>query len=435
MNNKDTNVLESQKSLAERDKAHIWHPYTQMKTAALPIPIKKAKGTMLYAENGKEYIDAVSSWWLNIHGHAHPYIAKKVYEQMLELEHVIFAGFTHEPAITLAERLLKILPSKQEKFFFSDNGSTAVEVGLKMAMQYWYNKDIKRTKVIAFRNAYHGDTFGAMAVSGRSVFTAPFNPFLFDVVFIDAPIPTKVEASKKQLAEILQHDDVACFIFEPLIQGAGGMQMHAPKHLDELIAMCQAKDVLCIADEVMTGFGRTGKYFASLHLQNQPDIMCLSKGLTAGYLPLALTTCTQNVYNAFLSESPLKTFFHGHSFTANTTACAAALASLDLLQSDECQGKIKWLNEQHQAFQQKIKAHKNVDNSRLCGTVLAIELQTSETTSYLNNMRYFIANFALENGVLLRPLGNVIYILSPFCITEKELNKVYDVIVKLLNIL
>ncbi len=422
-------------SIAQQDQDTIWHPYTQMQTAGLAIPIVKAKAATLYAEDGSTYIDAISSWWVNLYGHSHPYIAKKVYEQLLNLEHVIFAGFTHPPAVHLSRRLLEILPNNQSKIFFSDNGSTAVEVGLKMAFQYWYNKGIAKTKVVAFKNAYHGDTFGAMAVSGRSAFTAPFASFLFDVHYIDVPVNGKEKESLAQLEALLQEGDTAAFIFEPLVQGAGGMIMYEPTALDALLDLCKQNEVICIADEVMTGFGRTGKYFACEYLHHQPDIMCLSKGITGGTMALAVTTCSQTIYDAFLSDDKLKTFFHGHSYTANPTACAAALASMDLLLQDDCSANLNRINKNHLQFNKLLQAKypDKIANTRLRGTIFALEIKTKETTSYLNNIRDFIAAFFLEKGVLLRPLGNVVYILPPYCISNKELERVYAVIMELLE--
>ena len=317
-------------TLTERDRQAIWHPYTQVKTASAPIPIVSGEGSYLYDENGKRYIDAVSSWWVTLHGHAHPYIAKKVAAQLSKLEQVIFAGFTHLPAIELAERLLKVLPAGQDKIFYSDNGSTAVEVALKMCLQYWYNRGQPRKKILTFENGYHGDTFGAMAVSGRSPWTAPFNSLLFDVTFIPAPTSENLEATKKLIEQ--NHKDIACFIYEPLVQGAAGMLMHSAEHLDELLTCCHNYDILLIQDEVFTGFGRTGKMFAADHLLIKPDLVCLSKGLTGGTMPLGITSCRNKIYEAFLSDDQYKTLFHGHSFTANPLACTAALASLDLLE-------------------------------------------------------------------------------------------------------
>jgi adenosylmethionine-8-amino-7-oxononanoate aminotransferase len=298
-------------SLTERDLKVIWHPYTQMKTAAPPVPIVRGEGALLFDEAGKQYIDAVSSWWVNIHGHAHPYIAQKVAEQLTKLEHVIFAGFTHEGAVELAERLLAHLPNNQQKAFYSDNGSTAIEVAIKMCLQYWLNTGQQRTKILAFNNAYHGDTFGAMAVSGRSAFTKAFDSLLFEVEFIDTPNKENIQSLKSQISNL--KSDLACFIFEPLVQGSAGMLMYEAEYLNELMAHCKQEDVLMIDDEIFTGFGRTGKSFACDYLQVQPDIMCFSKGLTGGTMALGLTTCTQQIYDAFLSDDKLKTLFHGHS--------------------------------------------------------------------------------------------------------------------------
>ena len=411
-------------SLIERDLKVIWHPYTQMKTALPQVPIVRGEGACLYDENGKKYIDAVSSWWVNIHGHAHPYIAQKVAEQLKKLEHVIFAGFTHEGAVELAERLLAILPGNQQKAFYSDNGSTAVEVAIKMCLQYWHNKGENRTKIIAFNNAYHGDTFGAMAVSGRSAFTAAFDPLLFEVGFIDLPNEANLENLKSQISNL--KSDTACFIFEPLVQGAGGMNMYEAKYLNQLMAHCRKEGVLMIADEVFTGFGRTGKPFACNHVTEQPDIMCFSKGLTGGTMALGLTTCTQAIYDAFLSDDKLKTLFHGHSFTANPVACSAALASLDIFLDGKTVKNISRIESAHREFALKIKGHPKIKTIRQTGTILAMEWQTGDDTSYFNSLRDTLYLYFLAAGIILRPLGNIIYILPPYCITDAELHYIYS---------
>lgn len=414
----------AKKSLAERDQMVIWHPYTQMKNAPSPIPIVRGEGVYLYADDGKKYLDAVSSWWVNIHGHSHPYIAKKISEQLLQLEHVIFAGFTHPGAIELAERLLEILPSGQSKVFYSDNGSTAVEVALKMCFQYWSNQGKEKTKVLAFHNSYHGDTFGAMSVSSRSAFTRPFEKLLFEVEFIDLPDATNIGKLKERISNM--SSELAAFIFEPLVQGAGGMQMYNAEDLSELIAHCKAEGVLTIADEVMTGFGRTGKLFASDHLKAHADLMCFSKGLTGGTMALGLTTCTTAIYQAFLSDDKLKTLFHGHSFTANPIACSAALASMDLLLADEMMENIRRIVLSHQEFSARIKKHAKLKSVRQTGTILALEWETSGQTSYFNSLRDNLYNFFLEQGIILRPLGNIIYILPPYCISNEELGFIYS---------
>lgn len=414
----------AKKSLADRDQKVIWHPYTQMQNAPLPIPIVRGKGLYLFTDEGKKYLDAVSSWWVNIHGHSHPYIAQKVSEQLLQLEHVIFAGFTHPGAIELAERLLEILPSNQSKVFYSDNGSTAVEVALKMCFQYWSNREQERTKVLAFHNSYHGDTFGAMSVSARSAFTHPFEKLLFEVEFIDLPNASNIGGLKEHISNL--SSELAAFIFEPLVQGAGGMQMYGAEALSELIAHCQTEGVLTIADEVMTGFGRTGKLFASDHLSAHADLMCFSKGLTGGTMALGVTTCTTAIYEAFLSDDKLKTLFHGHSFTANPIACAAALASMDILLAEETIENIGRIVHSHQRFAAKIKEHIKLKCVRQTGTILALEWETSGQTSYFNKLRDNLYSFFLEQGIILRPLGNIIYILPPYCISNEELDFIYS---------
>lgn len=423
MNQVETTDNVDVQTLVVRDEATIWHPYTQAQTAAPVIPIVRGEGVYLIDEQGKKYIDAISSWWVNLHGHAHPHIAQRVYQQLQQLEHVIFGGFTHPSAVELAERLLAILPANQQKIFYSDNGSTAVEVALKMCIQYWSNQGRARTKILAFKNAYHGDTFGAMAVSGRSIFTNHFEHFLFEVVYIDLPTRENIEVIKVQISDL--KSDLAAFIFEPLVQGAAGMCMYEAVLLDELIAQCKQDDILTIADEVMTGFGRTGKLFASLHLQYQPDVMCLSKGLTGGTMALGVTSCSQHIYDAFLSHDQLKTLFHGHSFTANPVACAAALASMDLTLSSETPAHIMRIEKCHAGFIESIRRHAKVQDVRQCGTILALEWKTSQGTSYLNKLRERLYDYFLENGILLRPLGNIIYILPPYIITDQQLDYIY----------
>jgi adenosylmethionine-8-amino-7-oxononanoate aminotransferase len=418
-------------SLTERDLQVIWHPYTQMKTAQPPIPIVRGEGTCLYDEDGKKYIDAISSWWVNIHGHSHPYIAQKIAAQLTKLEHVIFAGFTHEGAVELAERLLQILPNNQAKAFYSDNGSTAIEVAIKMCLQYWHNNGQQRTKILAFKNAYHGDTFGAMSVSGRSAFTAAFDSLLFEVEFIDLPDAENIASIKSQVSSI--KNELSCFIFEPLVQGSAGMIMYEAQYLNELMAHCRQEDVLLIADEVFTGFGRTGKSFACDHVNTQPDIMCFSKGLTGGTMAFGLTTCTQEIYDAFLSDDRMKTLFHGHSYTANPIACAAALASLDLFVEPSAQQNIDRIVAKHKDFAKKIAGHRSLKTTRQTGTILAMEWETGNNTSYFSNLRDKLYHYFLDAGIILRPLGNIIYILPPYCITDAELDYIYSVIQKALD--
>lgn len=415
-------------NLAERDFANIWHPFTQMKTAPMSIPIVKGEGSWLYDDQGKAYLDGISSWWVNLHGHGHPYIAERVAEQFKTLEHVIFAGFTHPPAVQLSEHLLQQLPDKQEKVFFSDNGSTAVEVGLKMAIQYWYNLGTThKQKIIAFNNSYHGDTFGAMAVSERDAFTAPFHSHLFEVTYIDPPWPGREAESLQQLKAVLaESDEYAGLVFEPLVQGVGGMAMYHPEALDPLISFSREKGLITIADEVMTGFGRTGTYFASDQLYHKPDILCLSKGLTGGTMAMGITVCPQFIYDAFYSDDKMQTLFHGHSFTANPVACAAALASWELLNQDSTWQQIQHITEKHSAFLEKVKGHPNVKAARQTGTVMALELGSQETTSYFSRITDKLKPFFMERGLLIRPLGNVLYLMPPYCITGEELDQLHE---------
>lgn len=420
-------------TLSQRDQKSIWHPYTQMLSAPPAIPILRGQGAYLYSDEGKRYIDAVSSWWVTLHGHAHPYIAGKVSEQLLELEQVIFAGFTHKPAIELAEALLALLPEKQTKVFYTDNGSTAVEVALKMCLQFWSNQGQVRQKIIAFKNGYHGDTFGAMSVSGRSAWTKAFEDLLFDVMFIDTPNQDNLAALKTFIST--HATDTACFIYEPLVQGSAGMLMHEPAALDELLVHCHQEGILLIQDEVFTGFGRTGRHFACDYLRQAPDLMCFSKGLTGGTMPMGITTCSAEIYEAFLSADKTRALFHGHSFTANPLACRAALASLDLLLQKETQENISRICRQHRQFRKHIQNHPKVKQIRQLGTILALEWETGTDSSYFHDLRDRLYTYFLENGILLRPLGNIIYLLPPYCITDKDLNYIYFTIEKALNIL
>jgi len=480
-------------NLSARDQRVIWHPYTQMKTADLPIPIIRGEGVYLFDDSGNKYIDAISSWWVNLHGHAHPYLAEKLYQQAKKLEHVMFAGFTHEPAIQLAERLLPLLPGKFSKLFYSDNGSTAVEVALKMAIQYWKNQanesaiaftkaelsavalakvegskskalgaksktqegkredgtqDIKiqeavrrgpsdrgaRHKIIALKNSYHGDTFGSMSVSERGIFTLPFQDYLFEVEFIDAPTQENISSLRKRIDTL--KSEACCFIYEPLLQGAGGMLMYEPGPLGELIKACKDSNIICIADEVMTGFYRTGKMFASEYVDQKPDIICLSKGITGGMLALGATACTQEIFDAFLSEDRMRTFFHGHSYTANPLTCAVANASLDLLEVGEFRFQIDQIIRLHNTYPTPLAVRTSrfqTKNIRKLGTVLAFELETDEKDAYLNSIGKVIGKKALEAGVLLRPLGNTVYFMPPYCISKQELERVYIVTQEVLH--
>lgn len=414
-------------NLQQRDEQHLWHPYTQHQTAAKPIGIVKGKDALLWDEDGNEYIDAIASWWVNPYGHSNERLAKAAYKQLTELEHVLFGGFTHKPAVELAEKLMSILPKNQQKVFFSDNGSTAVEIGIKMALQYFYNKGERRFTVVAFEGAFHGDTFAAMAASGISFFTEAFKEHLLKVVRIPLPKKGSKEAAEALKKVIAEHQPAA-FIFEALVQGASGMQLYEPEALDELIAIARAENVITIADEVMTGFGRTGRTFASDYLKHKPDIMCLSKALTGGTIPLAVTTATQEIFDGFYSDDVNKALFHGHTFTANPTGCAIALEAIRMLESDEMQANLKRIARRHQQFLERIAKYPTVQNPRTLGVILAFDLKTNQNTDYYGAFRDKLYNFFISKGVILRPVGNIIYILPPYIITDEQLSKVYEVL-------
>jgi len=422
-------------TLLEKDKNYIWHPFTPLEVEEDPIVIESAQGVYLYTADGKKIIDAISSWWVNLHGHSNPVIAKAISEQARKLEHVIFAGFTHEPAITLAENLLSVLPKNQSKIFFSDDGSTAVEVGLKMAMQYWHNKGIQtKTKIIALEGAYHGDTFGAMSVGARDVFNLAFNRYLFNVDFIDFPSKQNEEKLLSDFRKLVSREDVAAFIFEPLVQGAAGMRMYSPQILDQLISIANEYEVICIADEVFTGFGRTGRFFACDYLKNRPDIFALSKGITGGSLPLGATSCSSKIASAFQSSESSRTLYHGHSYTANPIACAAANASFKLLVSAECKSAIETINKSLENFKANVSGFSVIKDVRVCGTILAIELMTNDTSSYYNPIRKKIYSHFLSMGILVRPLGNVMYIVPPYIISMEELQLIQSEITQFLRL-
>ena len=420
--------------LLSRDKQRVWHPFTPLIGSEDNVVIDRAIGAKLLTTDGHEIIDAIASWWVNLHGHSNPYIANAIANQAKKLEHVMFAGFTHEPAIQLAENLLSILPENQGKVFFSDNGSTSVEVALKMALQYWHNQGKSKTKIIALDGGYHGDTFGAMSVGERGAFTTPFWPFLFEVEFMDLPFPEQVKGGIKEFEALINQGDIAAFIFEPVIQGAAGMRQYSATWLDQLISIAQSSGVLCIADEVMTGFGRTGKIFASDFLENKPDIFCLSKGLTGGALALGATSCTNKIQEAYNHEDILKTFFHGHSYTANPIACAAANASFELLMTDECNRNIQRISSGFKDFKKRIETHPKVQSVTHLGAILTMEFKTFGDTSYINEARHELYPYFLSKNVLLRPLGNIIYIIPPYVISDQELEVVYRAIESYLDL-
>lgn len=418
-------------NLDERDRKCLWHPYTQEKIAPVPIPVVRGRGVWLELADGRQILDGISSWWVNIHGHSHPFLNAALAQQAGELEHVIFAGFTHQPAIELAEKLIEILPAGLNRVFYSDNGSTAVEVALKMAWQFWQNRGESRRTFVALKHAYHGDTFGAMAASDESSFTAPFKSLLFDILRAETCSPSDCQAqfcesecnlnclsSLEQILE-LNEGKIAAVIIEPMLQGAGGMIVWKPEFLKWVRKLCDEYEILLIADEVLTGFGRTGKMFACEHAGISPDIICLSKALTAGYLPLGATVATEEIYAAFLSDDRSKTFFHGHSFTANPLACAVARASLELFERENTLDKIRLINRKFNERLPKLAELEIVRDVRIIGAVGIIELKGA---GYLDNIGQHLFQEFLRRNLLLRPLGNVLYFMPPYVISEDEID-------------
>ena len=432
-------------NVADRDRGVLWHPYTQMQTAPAPIPIVRAQGVYLYTEDGRKILDGISSWWVNIHGHSHPKLNEALAAQARDMEHVLFAGFTHRPAVELAERLLAILPRGMARIFYSDNGSTAVEVALKLAYQYWQNRGQQRRTFIALHHAYHGDTAGAMSVSEDSLFTRPFASMLFPVVRAHAPYcyrcPLGLNRATCQIdclgdleARLKESgDSVAAVLVEPMLQGAGGMIVWPSEFLAGVRRLCDSYGTLMIADEVLTGFGRTGKMFACEHAGVSPDIICLSKGLTAGYLPMGATAATSAIYEAFLSDDRSKTFFHGHSYTANPLACAVGLASLDIFREEGTLERVCALERRLRAGLEPLRQFDQVGDVRVIGGVGIVEMRTDHP-GYLNDFGPRITAAALERGLLLRPLGNILYFMPPYAITAEETDWAIEQIADLLRL-
>lgn len=419
--------------LLAKDKQFVWHPFTQTFSAEAPLQIKSAKGTLLFGMDDESYIDANSSWWVNVHGHAHPHIGNALKNQFETLDHIIFAGATHPKAVELAERICGTLPDNFQKVFFSDNGSTATEVALKMVFQYFFNQGIEKKRVLALSGAYHGDTFGAMSVGERDKFNAPFEPYFFDVNYIDFPTKETEKSILESAKKAFETKEYCCLIVEPLIQGASGMRIYSVEFLDALTTLAKENDVLVIFDEVMTGFGRTGKMYAMDYCNVKPDLVTLSKGLTAGVLPMGLTITSDKIYNAFLSPDTTKAFLHGHSFTANPLGCAVACANLDLFEEKETWENINSISQWNLNFSEELKSLSNVSNVRSIGTILAFEVNTEKETSYFSNLRDQAFKYCIERGVFIRPLGNVIFINPPYSITTDEYNKVKAVILSFLK--
>ncbi len=433
-------------TLEELDRAHVWHPYTQMKTAPAPLPIVSGKGVYLYTEDGRKILDGISSWWVNIHGHSHPRLNEALAKQAAQLEHVMFAGITHRPAAELAERLIGLLPRGLSRVFYSDNGSTAVEVALKMSFQYWQNRGRpERRNFVVLDHAYHGDTVGAMSASAESPFTEPFRPMLFRTERVHAPYCFRCPVGRQRatcridcldsLESVLaaRSDTIAAVLVEPMLQAAGGMIVWPPEFLLGVRRLCDQHGTLMIADEVLTGFGRTGRMFACEHGPVSPDIICLSKALTGGYLPLGVTAATEAIYESFLSEDRRKTFFHGHSFTANPMACAVAIASLDLLVENKSIERVRGLEALFRARMLPLLSLPGVGDVRVLGGVAAVELATTDSHGYLEPVGPKLAAAFLGRGLLLRPLGDVLYFMPPYVITDEEAHWAIDQIEQVLQ--
>lgn len=417
-------------TLVARDGEVVWHPYTQAGFGIEPLPVVSARGSTLILEDGREVLDGISSWWCCLHGHAHPALVRAATEQFEKLDHVIFAGVTHEPAVRLAERLCAIVPHGFERVFYSDNGSTAIEVAIKMAVQRARHRGERRIRFLALEGAYHGDTFGAMAVGARSIFSAPFDEMLFSVEFLS------LEGGDRDMERVeaaCRDGEVAAFIFEPLVQGAGGMRMYDAGVVDRYSEVVRRYGGLCIADEVMTGFGRTGELFASGAMRVAPDIICLSKGITSGTLPLAVTMCRNELFDEFISDDHARTFFHGHTYTANPIACAVALASLELTTGVECRAARERIAASHRSFVDELKGLKGVSSPRAQGTIVACDLLTEEPGGYQNRAAQRARDFFIERGILLRPLGNVLYLMPPYCFSDSQLRQGYDAMIEFVS--
>lgn len=415
------------------DEENIWHPFGPIKGGDLVYHITKAEGVWLHLANGRKILDAISSWWVNVHGHSNPELAEALYAQAKNLEHAIFAGFTHQPAAELTKNLLELLPDNQQRLFFSDNGSTAVEVGVKAGLQYWYNRGISKKKIVALEGGYHGDTFGAMSLAGKSDFFTAFDDFMYDVTSLPFPHPGKEEATINAFKEAVKDDDVGLFVFEPIIQGSAGMRAYSPEVLNTLLDIAKAHDVLTVADEVMTGFWRTGTFMAMEQTRHQADIICLSKILSGGMMPMGITSFSKTITDVYEQAPRQNAFYHGHSYTGNPLACAIGVKSLDMLRSDYYQNQISMIRAEHSKALETLKQHALVSTCTVTGTILTIEIDTAEKTSYFNSIRDVLYKAFLEKGILLRPLGNIIYVMPPFIIKAEELHAIYDAIQDVLN--
>ena len=410
----------------------IWHPFTQHGLNE-PIPqIARAEGAALYTTDGRRIIDAISSWWVTTHGHCHPRIMAAIAEQAAKLDQIIFAGYTHEQAEALAAGLLELLPAPLKYIFFSDSGSTSVEVALKMALGYWRNRGEPRHRIIVMESSYHGDTIGGMSVGERGVFNQPYQPLLFDVARLPFPAEGAEQATLNALAHLCAQERPAAFIVEPLILGAGGMRIYSVTTLREMRAMCAKHDVLFIADEVMTGWGRTGTLLACEQADIVPDILCLSKGITGGAVPLAVTIATGPIFDAHRSANRADMFFHSSSYTANPIACAAANANLAIWREEPVQERIRILSERQAAHLAQLCKLPAIRNPRQIGTITAFELESPDG-DYLSDLAPWLMQHFREHDLLVRPLGNTIYTMPPYCIDEPDLDRVYAGVIEAID--
>ncbi|MEO1083564.1 MAG: adenosylmethionine--8-amino-7-oxononanoate transaminase [Acidobacteriota bacterium] len=418
----------------ELSRRHVWHPYTQMRTAPPPIPVARASGVYLETPDGRRILDGISSWWVNVHGHAHPRLNRALASQAEALEQVIFAGFTHEPAARLAAELVSRTPGHLPRVFFSDDGSTAVEVAMKMAYQAWLHRGEERRLFVALDDAYHGDTFGAMAAGGVAAFHQAFSPLFFDVRRAATPASSGRADAGQDLEEILERegDQVAAVLVEPMLQGAAGMLVQPPDFLRRVRELTRRHGVPLIADEIFTGFGRTGPMFACEHAGVEPDLLCLSKALTGGYLPLSVTLASEAIYDAFLSEDRSKTFFHGHSYTGNALACAVGLESLRLFDDEDRLGRVAELEALFTERMARVAELPRVQSPRVLGPMAALDIDPQGAGGYLDDLGPRLYNAFLDRNILLRPLGNVLYFLPPYVITDDEAHRVFDAIEQVL---
>jgi adenosylmethionine-8-amino-7-oxononanoate aminotransferase len=402
----------------------VWHPFTQHGLNA-PIPlVERADGAALYTSDGRRILDAISSWWVTTHGHRNPTIMRAIADQTERLDQLIFAGWTHEPAELLARKLLQLMPPALRYVFFSDSGSTSVEVALKMALGYWRNIGAPRQRIVVMEGSYHGDTIGAMSVGARGIFNEAYSPLLFDVDTIPFPEEGHEQETIDALEALSRAEPPAALIVEPLLLGAGGMRIYSPATLLELRRLCASHGTLLIADEVLTGWGRTGTLLACEQAAIEPDLLCLSKGLTGGSVPLAVTLATEPIYQAHYSRDRSKQFFHSSSYTANPIACAAALGNLAVWTGEPVRERIDLLAAKQDL---RLKRLSRGQNARRIGTITACEIGEAES-NYLSERAPALLAFFTERDVLVRPLGNTIYVMPPYCIADADLDRIYDAI-------